>query len=197
MSRRYRTIVADPPWPYPEGWGRLPGGQGVKAAVTRGELPQMRERKPLPYPSMTLEEICELPIQDLADDGAHVYLWTTNRYLRAAFDVFESWGVRFGQLLVWAKTPMGLGPGGTFAQSTEYVLFGRSGALRHLRRVDSTWFNWPRMDRAHSRKPDAFLDMVESVSPAPRVELFARRQRLGWDTWGNEALCHVNLGESA
>ena len=76
---------------------------------------------------------------------------------------------------------MGLGPGGTFAQSSEYVLFGRIGTLKHLRRCDSTWFNWRRMDRQHSRKPDAFLNLVEQVSPSPRCELFSRRARFGWD----------------
>lgn len=177
---RYRTIVADPPWPYPEGWGRLPGGQGERMAVRNGDVPMMRERKPLPYPAMTL-------------DGCHVYMWTTNRYLRQSFSVFDAWGARFGQMLVWAKTPMGLGPGGTFAQASEYILFGRIGTLRYRQRCDSTWFNWPRMDRAHSRKPDAFLDLVEQVSPGPYLELFARRQRLGWDTWGDEALEHVRL----
>lgn len=191
---RYRTIVADPPWPYPDGWGRLPGGQGVHSAVRRGERPQMKERKPLPYPSMALSDIAALPLRELAHpDGCHVYMWTTNRYLPDAFPIFKAWGARFGQLLVWAKTPMGLGPGGTFAQSSEYVLFGRIGTLRHLRRVDSTWFNWPRMDRAHSRKPEAFLDMVEQISPGPRLEMFARRNRLGWDTWGNQSLEHVEL----
>lgn len=196
-ARKYRTIVADPPWPYPEGWGRLPGGQGVRAAVRRGELPQMRERKPLPYPAMALEDIKALPIRDLADStGCHVYLWTTNRYLRAAFEVFDAWGVRYGQTLVWAKTPMGLGPGGTWAQSTEYVLTGRIGTLAGLRRLDSTWFNWRRMDRAHSRKPEAFIDMVEQVSPPPYVELFARRHRLGWDVWGNESANTAQMPEA-
>lgn len=191
---KYRTLVVDPPWAYPDGWGRLPGGQGEKMAVRRGELPQMTERKPLPYPSMSLEEIRSLPIANLADpDGCHVYLWATNRYLRDAFTVLDAWGVRFGQLLVWAKTPMGLGPGGTFAQSSEYVLFGRRGSLRHLQRMNSTWFNWPRMDRQHSRKPEGFLDIVEMVSPGPRLEMFARRNRLGWDTWGNECFEHVEL----
>jgi N6-adenosine-specific RNA methylase IME4 len=184
---RYRTIVIDPPWPYPEGWGRLPGGQGAKMAVRRGELPQLRERKPLPYQAMTLGQIMALPITELAEpDGCHVYLWTTNRWLPKAFDVLEVWGVRYGQTLVWAKMPMGLGPGGTWAQSTEYVLVGRIGSLKALRRVDSTWFQWPRHDRAHSRKPEHFLDMVEQVSPAPRLELFSRRHRLGWDVWGTD-----------
>jgi len=190
---RYRTIVADPPWHYPEGWGRIPGGQGEAMAVRRGEAPMFKGRKPLPYPSLSLAEIAALPVPELAEDDAHLYLWTTNRYLRDAFDILVAWGFRYGQTLVWCKTPMGLGMGGAFANSTEYILFARRGSLRHKQKVQSTWFNWPRMDRAHSRKPEAFLDMVETVSPGPYLELFARRNRLGWDTWGNEALEHVDL----
>ena len=193
---KYRTIVADPPWPYPDGWGRPPGGHGANMAVRRGLALQLRERKPLPYPSMTLDEISALPVRDLAHpEGAHVYMWTTNRYLPDAFGIFEAWGVRYGQTLVWCKTPMGNGLGGDYMVSTEFILYGRIGTLKRLGvRVNSTWFNWPRMYRQHSRKPDAFLDMVERVSPGPYLEMFARRQRLGWDTWGNQALGHVDPG---
>lgn len=76
--------------------------------------------------------------------------------------------------------------------TTEFVLFCRRGSLKASQRIDRQWFEWPRGE--HSAKPEAFLDMVEAVSPAPRLELFARRNRLGWDTWGNEALEHVELG---
>jgi N6-adenosine-specific RNA methylase IME4 len=66
-----------------------------------------------------------------------------------------------------------------------------------LSREDSTWWKWSRVYEnghiAHSAKPEAFLDMVERVSPAPRLELFARTQRLGWDSWGDEALNHITL----
>lgn len=81
--------------------------------------------------------------------------------------------------------------GGTFMSTTEFVLFCRRGSLRAKQRVDRQWFEWPR--GAHSAKPEAFLDMVEATSPGPYLELFARRQRLGWDTWGNEALKHVDI----
>jgi N6-adenosine-specific RNA methylase IME4 len=136
---------------------------------------------------MTVEEISALPVSELADEsGCHLYLWTTNRYLPAAFDVVSSWGFRYAQLLTWAKTPMGIGPGGAFAQNAEYVLFCRKGTLKHQRRLDSVWFNWHRTAK-HSAKPEAFIDMVEQVSPGPYVELFARRHRLGWDVWGNES----------
>lgn len=144
------------------------------------------------YPSLSVEQIAALPVGELADlGGCHLYLWTTNRYLRNAFDILAGWGFRYGQTLVWAKTPMGLGPGGTFANNAEFILFGRRGSLKHMRRMDSVWFNWPRIGRMgtgdHSRKPEHFLDMVEQVSPGPYVELFARRHRMGWDVWGDES----------
>jgi N6-adenosine-specific RNA methylase IME4 len=140
---------------------------------------------------MTLDAIEDVPARELAAPDAHLYLWTTNAHVEDAYAVARQWGFAPSVLLTWAKVPRGLGLGGTFTQTTEHVLFARRGSLAAKRRLDTTWFAWPR--GAHSRKPDAFLDLVESVSPGPYLELFARRQRLGWDTWGNEALEHVSL----
>lgn len=192
---RYRTIVVDPPWDYPEGWPvGSENGQVSTHAARRGIPFDPGRRTPLKYPALSVDEIAALPVADMAEaSGCHLYLWTTNRYLRDAFGVLDAWGFRFGQVLVWCKAPMGTGPGGAWAQTTEYVLTARCGKLRNLRRFDSSWFAWPRMGKAHSRKPEAFLDMVESVSPGPYLELFARRQRLGWDTYGDEALEHVAM----
>jgi N6-adenosine-specific RNA methylase IME4 len=134
---------------------------------------------------MTIAEIAALPVAELADDDAHLYLWTTNRYVFDARDIAEAWGFRYAQLLVWAKAPKGLGPGGAFAQSAEFVLFCRRGSLPHAQKQDSVWFRWTRT--AHSVKPDAMLDMVEQVSPGPYLEMFARRARFGWDYWGDES----------
>lgn len=188
----YRTIVADPPWPYPDdarGWGIGHGRRSWRNG---------RERQRAPYPSMPLTEIEALPVDDLAAAEAHVYIWTTNRHLHAAFHVMERWGFRYAQALVWAKVPQASMLGGAFGMNAEYVLFGRRGVLATTAREPSSWFEWPRAGRgAHSRKPDAFLDLVERVSPGPYLELFARRQRLGWDTWGNEALEHVTMSASA
>jgi len=185
---RYRTIVADPPWEYRDGFPVSPAG---KAIAARRGLP-VWSHKPLPYPQMTVEELKALPVRGWAESDAHLYLWTTNRYLRDAFDVMQSWGFRFAKTIVWCKAPRGLGPGGTWAQTTEYILFGRRGNLPTKARYDTNWFAWKRQAR-HSQKPEAFLDMVESVSPGPYLELFARRNRLGWDTWGDEALEHVEM----
>lgn len=144
---KYRTIVADPPWAYDEGW---------PAASTS-------------------------PIADL----------------RRAYDLVEGWGFRPSQLLTWCKPTMGLGPGGVFANTSEFVVYGRRGAPAHLERADSTWWSWPRPGREHSRKPDAFLDMVERHLPGPHVELFARRARFGWDYWGDESLGTAEMPEAA
>jgi len=162
----------------------------VTAAHSRADLDSRRTA--IKYPTMSVDEIAALPVGDLAADRCHVYLWTTNKYLPDSFGVLKAWGVRYSQTLIWCKTPMGKGPGGAFAQNVEYVLHGRIGSLAHLEKQDSVWFNWPRTGK-HSRKPEAFLDMVERVSPGPYLELFARRNRLGWDTWGNEALNHTAL----
>jgi N6-adenosine-specific RNA methylase IME4 len=181
-SKRYRTIVADPPWHYGRfGVGRIPQGTEHDGRAT-----------PMPYPMMSVPEIAALPVESLAEADAHLYLWTTQRYLPEAFSVVEAWGFRYSATLVWVKTPMPTMIGGTFRPSTEFILFARRGSLAPLRREITQWWNWPRQ-RGHSVKPDAMLDMVESVSPGPYVELFARRARFGWDYAGNESLGTVDL----
>ena len=175
----YRTIVADPPWHYSGTWG-----------IGRGR--NKGKRLAFPYPTLTVEEIAALPVGELAEPDAHLYLWTTQRYLREAFGVAETWGFRWSVTLVWAKPPLGIGPGGTFMPNAEFVLFCRRGSLKAKQRLNTCWWSWPRTHE-HSRKPDAFLDLVEATSPGPYLELFARRNRFGWDTWGNEALEHVEV----
>jgi N6-adenosine-specific RNA methylase IME4 len=125
-------------------------------------------------------------VQTLADENAHLYVWTINRYVEETYDVARAWVFEPKTLLTWAKRPMGLGPGGAFSQTSEHILFCRRGRDISKARIDTTWWSWPR--GRHSAKPDAFQDIVEQVSPGPYVELFARRDRLGWDTWGNESL---------
>ena len=172
LSPPYSTIVADPPWAYDEGWP-MSNGQAQRGNTGR---------RPLGYSTMTVEQVAALPVADLAAKDAHLYLWTTNRYLQDAFAVVSQWGFRHSQTLTWCKPPRGLGPGGAFAVTTEFVLFARRGSAAPLARHDSTWFAAPRS--GHSVKPDAFGDLVERVSPGPYVELFCRRPRLGWDSWG-------------
>lgn len=173
---KYRTIVADPPWHYAGfGVGRVPAGVENDGRKT-----------PLPYSTMSVAEIAALPVANLAEDDAHLYLWTTNRYLPDAFGIVAAWGFRYSTPLVWCKRPIGSFLGAEFTPSVEFILFARRGQLRGNRAAQQ-WFEWPRQGQGkHSQKPDAFMDMVEQVSPGPYLELFARRVRLGWDGWGNE-----------
>lgn len=196
---RYSTIVVDPPWPQKNSGLRTSakGGRWDTSGKGVAGTPSV-----VPYDRMSVEEIAALPIGDLADRNAHLYLWTTNGFLHDALAMLAGWGFKFSTLLTWCKPPMGLGLGGTYVNTTEFVIFARRGTLAALSRSDSTWWQWPRPyltggGPTHSAKPEAFLDMVEQVSPEPRVELFARRDRLGWDTWGNQALGTAELPEAA
>lgn len=195
---KFKTIVADPPWPIDKSPARPTLAEGAidpRKKNTNGQYHrgvtarQGREE----YKTMTIAEICALPVRELAEENSHLYLWTMSRYLLdgSACGVARAWGFKPCQVLTWAKKPRGIMLG-AYTSTTEFVLFCRRGTLKATRRIDTTWWNWPRHNR-HSEKPEAFQDVVESVSPAPYLELFARRQRLGWATWGNEALNHVEL----
>lgn len=175
---KYRTIVADPPWE-------------VEAGPRSLHDPHEPTRS-LTYPTMTVTDLERLPVASLVEEDAHLYLWTINRYVEQSYGIARAWGFEPSTLLVWVKNPKGRGLGGAFATVTEYVLFARRGTLvaGHTPR---NWWLWKR--GPHSAKPEAFLDLVEQVSPGPYLELFARRQRLGWDTFGNE--CFVAEGAAA
>lgn len=173
---RYRTIVADPPWDHSDGF------------VT--ELKSGPAYRGLPYECMDVEDILEIPVREMADKDCRLFLWTTNRWMPDAFDVLHAWGFRYVQTLVWDK-PDPNRVTGSMAPNAEFLLVGRCGAPRRTGRFPGPVLRMT--STAHSEKPDAWMDYIESASPGPYLELFARRQRLGWDTWGNEALCHVDI----
>lgn len=190
----YATIVADPPWQM-EAKAALYGSSSatVKMSGNRlapgvspngGRTPLRQERGPLPYETMTVEQIAAMPVAALVAPHAHLYLWTINSYLREAYDIASAWGFEVSIPLVWCKKPRGWLPGGTFFPTCEFILFGRRGSLAAKRRVRHQWFQWPR--GIHSRKPQPFFALVEEVSPGPRLELFARLHRPGWECWGNQ-----------
>lgn len=183
---RYRTIVADPPWDY---------GSGSIGGFTHGNVQGGRgkARSKVPYGTLSIPDICALPVSDWAADDAHLYLWTTNTHLRHAWSICESWGFGYSTLLVWCKAPMGATGFPAYPCQTEFVVFARRGSLRVEQRANSNWWQWPR--GKHSSKPDAFLDIVEQVSPGPYLELFARRARFGWDYWGDESLGTAEMPE--
>lgn len=148
-----------------------------------------------PYQQMTLNEIAELPIPDIAEPDAHLYVWTFGPYITETYRLVSEWGFTPSALLTGCKEPMGLGFGGAYVPTTEHVLFARRGRDVRQARWDSTWFRFKRGD--HSAKPEAFIDIVEQVSPGPYLEMFARRARFGWDYWGDESLGTADIGASA
>lgn len=145
---------------------------------------------------MSINEIKSLPVADLADKNAHLYLWTINKYIRESYEVAEAWGFKVSCLLTWCKPRHGIGIGGTFVQTTEHLLFCRRGTLPAQKRIDTTWFEHKRL--RHSEKPRFFRDMTESVSgDLERIELFAREKTDGWDVWGNEVKSDIVLTPAA
>ncbi len=165
---KYNVIYADPPW-------------AVKAGPDWGSG---EESKDLLYPTMSIEEITNLPVNKLTANDAHLYLWTINKYIPETYDIARAWGFEPSCLLTWVKPPHGIGLGGTFVQTSEHLLFARRGTLEATKRIDTTWFEYPR--GKHSQKPDEFRKMIEDVSPGKRIELFAREKIREWDVWGNE-----------
>jgi N6-adenosine-specific RNA methylase IME4 len=146
---------------------------------------------------MTVDAIANLPVNSLADDNCHLYLWTIDQFLLdgSTARVAKAWGFPVGRLMVWKKSHYGLG---TFPRPQhEAVLVCRRGSepfsVRNIGSVFDAPIPFMGGLRLHSAKPESFFDLVEVNSPGPRLEMFARRQRLGWDTWGNEALEHVEL----
>jgi N6-adenosine-specific RNA methylase IME4 len=179
---KYRTIVADPPWDYPEGFSWF-GASGFDHHV----VPGTRVDRGLPYGALSLDAIRSLPVLSLADpSGCRLFLWTTNKYLPSAFGVMQAWGFRYGQTLVWHKLGCSPIPRSVAPNSAEFLLVGSLGAPGRLSALRSAVIAHG-VPKVHSQKPDVFIDMVEQVSPGPYVELFSRRHRLGWDVWGNES----------
>lgn len=162
LAPPYATIVADPPW-----LNREP--RATKADARRH------------YPTMTLGDICDLPVVDLAARDAHLWLWSTNAVMGDAYEVVEAWGFKPITVVTWCKA--GPGVGYYLRNNTEHaILASRGRPMTPAKKPLSTWYRWPKA--GHSVKPAGFLDLVETISPGPYIELFARQPRLGWHYWG-------------
>jgi N6-adenosine-specific RNA methylase IME4 len=185
----YRTILADPPWDYGDvEWVSFThGGKGPKL------------KKPMPYPTMSLDAIKALPVTGMAAKDCRLFLWTTNRYLREAFDVCAAWGFIYKQVRVWRKTGNPSPFGGSVAPvHAEFLLVATRGNPELIERLKTSVLDAPAAVFGHSAKPECFIDFIEQISPEPRVELFARRARMfGWDYWGNESHGTADMEEIA
>lgn len=194
-SACFKTIVIDPPWKY-EGWKPCSIHK-----LNDGRIPLRlidKDVAPLPYKSMTVEQIASLPVPVIMAENCELYLWTTQRYLHSALHIVEEWGCEYKTLLTLCKMPRGTGQGGVYCPTTEFIVHARRGLMPKIKRVDTTW--WLARATAagcHSRKPEFIQDIIECVSEPPRAELFARRKRAGWSVWGDEVACDFEFNINA
>lgn len=163
----FSTIVLDPPWD----WG------------DEGDHDQLGRAKPT-YETMGVDEIAALPVSRLAEENSHIYLWITNRSLPKGFRLLEAWGFRYITAITWVKPSFGMG--NYFRGSTEHLLFGVRGSLPLESRSLGTHFEANRGSGGHSSKPPEAYELIESASPGPWLEMFARSERPGWKCWGAE-----------
>lgn len=185
---RYTTIVADPPWQINKRLGV--GGR-------------RRNETFVPYEFMADWQIERLPVWDLAGADAVLFLWSTRLKFRegVAAKVARRWGFRPCGEIIWGLPNAGTGAP-PFGNDHECVLVAKRGQprLEHDEYL-GVWF-WKQVyeygaagvpQKVHSAKPPGFFELVEQITDGPRLELFAREARLGWDSWGNEALGHVEM----
>lgn len=173
----FRTIMADPPWRFTNRTGKM--------------APEHRRLSR--YETMTLEDICALPVADVAASTAHLYLWTPNALLPDALQVMQAWGFQYKSNIIWHKIRKdggsdGRGVGFYFRNVTEIILFGVRGKNARTEAAGRRQVNMiESRKREHSRKPDEQYDLIESCSQGPYLEMFARGTRPNWTVWGNQA----------
>lgn len=176
-SRRFGTILIDPPWQFQNRTGKV--------------APEHRRLSR--YGTMTLNEIKALPVPKVAAETSHLYLWVPNALLPDGLAVMEAWGFKYKTNLVWRKVRKdggsdGRGVGFYFRNVTELLLFGVRGKNARTLAPGRRQVNYlESRKREHSRKPDEQYAIIEACSSGPYLELFARGERKGWASWGNEA----------
>lgn len=162
-GRKFGTILADPPWRY--------GNQATRAATNNH------------YDTMSVDELCQLPIAEMAADDGHLHLWTTNAFLPEAFNVIDAWGFEYRSCFVWVKPQMGIG--NYWRVSHEFLLLGIRGNAKSF--SNHSLKSWGQFDRGkHSAKPEEVRGLIEQASPGPYLELFGRSAVNGWTVFGNQ-----------
>jgi len=174
-GHRFRTILADPPWRFSNRTGKM--------------APEHRRLSR--YSTMSLKEILELPVAQIAAPNSHLYLWVPNALILEGLEVMNRWGFEYKTNLVWYKVrkdggPDGRGVGFYFRNVTELVLFGIRGRMRTLSPGRTQVNVLASRKREHSRKPEELYEIIEQCSPGPWLEMFARHGRPEWAQWGDE-----------
>lgn len=178
QNKKYQIIYADPPWQY-----KRKAGQGIASDH---------------YPTMSLQEICNLPVGNLADKNCALFLWVTFPQLREGLSVIQAWGFQYKTVaFVWVKQnkkadTLFLGLGHWTRSNAEICLLATRGTIRrksaYVRHIILSHIE------KHSKKPDEARDrIVELIGDVPRIELFARQTTPGWDVWGNEIQSDIEM----
>ncbi len=176
-GKRFSTVLADPPWRFTNRTGKV--------------APE--HRRLARYGTMTLDQICALPVREFLMPTAHLYLWVPNALLPDGLRVLGSWGFEYKSNIVWHKLRKdggsdGRGVGFYFRNVTEILLFGVRGKNPRTLAPGRSQVNYiGTRKREHSRKPDEQYPLIEGCSPAPRLEMFARGPRKGWTAWGDQS----------
>lgn len=176
-GRKFKTILADPPWQFQNRTG--------KVAPEHKRLNR--------YPTMDLQAICDLPVAEVCEDTAHLYMWVPNALLPEGLEVMKAWGFNYKSNLIWHKIRKdggsdGRGVGFYFRNVTEIILFGTRGKNARTLDPGRSQVNMIQTrKREHSRKPDEQYELIEACSPGPYLEMFARGERPNWAVWGNQA----------
>ena len=176
-ERKFSTVLADPPWQFKNRSGKM---SPEHKRLTR-------------YETLTLDTIKELPVSSITEDPAHLYLWVPNALLAEGMQVMEAWGFTYKTNIIWYKIRKDGGPdrrgvGFYFRNVTEMLLFGIRGKnARTLQPGRSQENLISSRKREHSRKPDEQYPLIESCSPGPFIELFARGPRENWFVWGKQS----------
>lgn len=175
-TTKFSTILADPPWQFDNRTGKM-----------APEHKRLRR-----YGTMTMEDIKELPVAQIAADRAHLYLWVPNALVAEGLEVMRRWGFQYKTNLIWYKIRKDGGPdrrgvGFYFRNVTEMLLFGVRGKNVRTLQPGRTMPNiLSTQKREHSRKPDELYKIIEECSWAEYLELFARHRHPGWYQWGDE-----------
>lgn len=174
----YDIIYADPPWAYRN---KKTGGSMVSGAESK-------------YPTMAIDEICVMPVKDIAAKNSVLFLWATVPLMPEAFQVMQAWGFKYKTMITWRKI-MSLGMGYWFRGQCEHLLFGVRGQVKAFRLQEPNFIQAKVLD--HSQKPNEFRELIErATAQMPsrnRIELFARCRSDGWDAFGNEVEGSVDL----
>lgn len=176
-NKRFATILADPPWQFQNKTGKV--------------APEHRRLSR--YQTLSLAEIVTLPVADVAETTAHLYLWVPNALLPEGLAVMQAWGFKYKSNIIWHKVRKdggsdGRGVGFYFRNVSEMVLFGVRGKNARTLAPGRRQVNYiASRKREHSRKPDELYPIIEACSPGPYLELFARGIQPGWHGWGNQA----------